>query len=180
MGRTYDTGMTQQAAAIDWARVDRVVLDMDGTILDLAFDNYFWRELVPERYARHRGVSDHQAWAELEPVFARERGKLNWYCLDWWSNHTGMDLVALKREIAHRVTPLPGAVAFLDAVRASGRPLWLATNAHGASLNLKMERTGLGGHFDVLVSAHHFGVPKEDARFWQTLQARHPFEPARL
>ncbi|KEP73664.1 nucleotidase, partial [Microbacterium sp. SUBG005] len=32
---------------IDWQAVDTVLLDMDGTLLDLAFDNYFWQKLVP-------------------------------------------------------------------------------------------------------------------------------------
>jgi putative hydrolase of the HAD superfamily len=31
--------------------IDTVLLDMDGTILDLKFDSHFWRELVPTKYA---------------------------------------------------------------------------------------------------------------------------------
>lgn len=33
---------------IAWQEVDTVLLDMDGTLTDLAFDNYFWQTLVPE------------------------------------------------------------------------------------------------------------------------------------
>jgi haloacid dehalogenase superfamily, subfamily IA, variant 3 with third motif having DD or ED len=167
------------ASPVDWPRVEWVLLDMDGTVLDLAFDNHFWYHLLPERYARAHDLSDHAAWAELEPLFSGERGKLNWYCLDWWSARTGLDLVALKREARDRIRPLDGALEFLEAVRASGRRLWLVTNAHGASLRLKMEQTGLAGCFDTLVCSHDFGAPKEDALFWERLRARHAFEPAR-
>ncbi|MDH3916294.1 MAG: haloacid dehalogenase, partial [Chromatiales bacterium] len=39
-----------ETAPYDWSTVDTVLLDMDGTLLDLRFDNYFWQELVPSRY----------------------------------------------------------------------------------------------------------------------------------
>lgn len=41
---------------IDWQAVDTVLLDMDGTLLDLAFDNYFWQKLVPETYGEQQGI----------------------------------------------------------------------------------------------------------------------------
>ena len=31
---------------IAWREVDTVLLDMDGTLLDLAFDNYFWQTFL--------------------------------------------------------------------------------------------------------------------------------------
>ena len=40
-----------------WMRVETVLLDLDGTLLDLAFDNYFWRERVPAAYAAARAIS---------------------------------------------------------------------------------------------------------------------------
>ena len=163
---------------VHWDRVEHVLLDMDGTILDLAFDNHFWREVVPERYGQQRGITVEQARLELEPHFTSMQGRLEWYCLDYWSELTRLDLAVLKQEIRHRIVPLEGAESFLRAVRDSGRHLWLVTNAHRNSWALKMEQTGLGPWFDHIVCSHDFGAPKEDDRFWVRLQARHPFLPA--
>jgi len=165
--------------AVKWNDVDHVLLDMDGTVLDLAFDNYFWREIVPERYGRQKGLTAEQARVELEPHFTSMQGRLQWYCLDYWSELTRLDLAALKSEIRHRIAPLEGAEDFLRAVKDSGRQLWLVTNAHRNSWALKLEQTGLGPWFDRVVCSHDFSAPKEDGQFWQRLHARHPFDRQR-
>jgi len=171
--------MDKTADIVNWDQVDWVILDMDGTILDLSYDNYFWRELVPERYAQINGISLEQARATLTPKFIEVQHTLPWYCTDYWSDITGINMADLKREIRHKIGPLEGAVDFLHAVRASGRQLWLATNAHRDSWSLKLEHTGLTPLFDLIVSSHQFGAPKEDQNFWQRFVAQHPFDPKR-
>lgn len=166
-------------ARVNWADIEWVILDMDGTILDLAFDNYFWRELLPERYAQRRGLALDAARAELAPRFAEVQHTLPWYCTDHWSRVTGLDLATLKREVRARIAPLQGAVEFLHAVKASGRQLWLATNAHRDSWALKLEHTQLTSLFDEIHSSHDFGVAKEDARFWTRLAAKSGFDARR-
>lgn len=165
--------------AIDWRAIDHVLLDMDGTVLDLAYDNHFWFDFLPGRYAAHHGLTVAEAHQRLLPEFSATRGTLNWYCLDHWSAFTGLDVIAMKAEIRHRIAVLPGSEDFLRAVRASGRALWLATNAHRGSWQLKLEETGLGHYFDAIISSHDYGAPKEDPRFWQALRKRHDFDPAR-
>lgn len=155
------------------------MLDMDGTVLDLAFDNYFWGEVVPARYAERRQVTFAQALAELRPQFEALRGTLPWYSLSHWSALTGLDLPKLKHEVRHRSGPLAGAPDFLRAVKAAGRQQWLVTNADPHSLDIKQMHSGLASYFDRLVSSHDFDAPKEDPRFWSRLAARFPFDPAR-
>ncbi|HVT35558.1 MAG TPA: GMP/IMP nucleotidase [Nevskiaceae bacterium] len=164
---------------IRWPEVEWVVLDMDGTILDLAFDNYFWRELVPARYAAARGLTLEAARAELAPKFTEVAHTLPWYCTDYWSEVTGLDMAELKREIRHHIGPLQGAEQFLQAVRASRRKLWLATNAHRDSWMLKMEQTAFAPYFDAIVCSHDYGAPKEDPRFWRAFIEHRPFVPER-
>jgi putative hydrolase of the HAD superfamily len=163
------------APRVDWERIDTVLVDMDGTLLDLAFDNFFWLELVPEHYADANGCSLDDARTELSVRFDAIAGTLNWYCLDHWTRDLGLDLRALKRRNAHLVRYLPGAREFLTAVRARGKALWLVTNAHRDTLAVKAEQTGIDRLVDRVVSSHDFRAPKESVEFWQRLERRHPF-----
>ena len=105
---------------VDWGRIDTVLLDMDGTLLDLYFDNQFWLHHLPAVYGRERGLSHDAAHAELVERFGREQGSLNWYCVEFWTRELALDVAGLKRDIAHLIQPRPGALAFLEAIRASG------------------------------------------------------------
>lgn len=164
---------------LDWAGIDSVLLDMDGTLLDLHFDNHFWLEHLPQRYAEHHGISREQADAELLPLFRDNAGQLNWYCLDFWSRELKLPVRDLKREVAHLIALRPDADTFLAALRGAGKRVALITNAHRDSLSLKLERVELAPWFDRLISSHDYGFPKEDRQFWQALHADFGFEPAR-
>jgi putative hydrolase of the HAD superfamily len=161
---------------LDWNRIESVFLDMDGTLLDLHFDNHFWREHVPLRYAERHGIDVQTAKEQLFPRFRSVEGTMDWYCLDYWTRELELDIAMLKREVEHLIAVHPHVLDFLDAVRARGKRMVLVTNAHAKSLALKMERTRLGGHFDAVICAHDLGRPKEDPRFWETLAEREPFQ----
>jgi HAD superfamily hydrolase (TIGR01509 family) len=166
-------------AGLDWSNIDTVLLDMDGTLLDQRYDNWFWQEHVPGRYAELHGLAQSAAWDLLAPKFQAVRGTMQWYCLDYWSTELGLDIAAIKRETLHRVGYLPGALDFLAKLQVSGKRRVLVTNAHPVTLAIKNEQSRLTDHFDAWYSTHAFHVPKEDARFWPRLNAREPFVPAR-
>jgi putative hydrolase of the HAD superfamily len=161
----------------DWGAIRTVCLDMDGTVLDLRFDNLFWLEALPRRWGERHGVPAEEAIAQLRARFDAKRGTLEWYCVDHWSEELDFDIAALKAELHEHIRYLPGAIEFLDAVRALGKRLLLTTNAHPISLAVKDRHTGLARHFDELVSSHEFGVPKESAEFWVRLAAGHGVDP---
>jgi 5'-nucleotidase len=171
----------RQAAksVVDWDAIDTVLVDMDGTLLDLAFDNFFWRELVPQRYARLHGLTVAAAEEQLAPRFAARVGTLEWYCLDHWTRDLGVDLKSLKRAHRERIRFLPGAQDFLAAARGRGKRVCIVTNAHRDTFEVKAEHLGLDRLVDSVVCSHDFAAPKETAAFWQALERHDPFDGRR-
>ena len=160
---------------IDWQTIDTVLLDMDGTLLDLHFDNYFWLTHLPLRYAEAHGVSAEEANQFLMKHIRLYEGSLKWYCLDHWSELVQMDIPALKREIQHKIQIRPHAQEFLSALRQQQKKLVLITNAHPKGLELKLDVTNIDRHLDLVISSHELQMPKEDVRFWHELQKREHF-----
>jgi 5'-nucleotidase len=173
------TERPQASAQFDWHAIDTVLLDMDGTLLDLRFDNFFWLELLPRKYGEARGLSLEAAQAELVPRFAAYRGRLQWYCTDHWSRELNLDVAALKRDVREHIGWLPGARQFLDTLKKWSKRLLLVTNAHHNSLAIKHEHTGVGHYFDSLISSHRYGFAKEHPGFWTALQHEYGFDSER-
>lgn len=159
-----------------WEQVETVLLDMDGTLLDLHFDNYFWREHVPLRYAEKNALSLESAKSTLYDQFRNMEGTMQWYCVDYWSEQLELDIAQLKAEVDHLIAVHPFVIDFLDAVRDAGKTVALVTNAHQKSLMLKMDRTALHNHIEHVICSHEFGMPKEEVIFWDKLKQRLPFE----
>jgi len=166
-------------AALDWSAIDTVMLDMDGTLLDLRFDNWFWQELIPSRYAQARGISTRQAWELLAPKFRAVMGTMRWYCVDYWSEELALDVAGIKRAALAQVGYLPGAHDFLVKLKLSGKRRILVTNSHPTTLEIKNLKAQLLAYFDACYSTHTFQAPKEDAAFWPRLRAAEPFVPER-
>ncbi|MGD8569195.1 MAG: GMP/IMP nucleotidase [Gammaproteobacteria bacterium] len=160
---------------IDWNNIETVLLDMDGTLLDLNFDNHFWQEHVPLRYAELHNLTLEDSKRVLYPKFRNVEGSLDWYSVDYWSSELGMDIAKLKKEIDHLIAVHPHVIDFLEAVKASGRRMLMVTNAHIKSLEIKMELTKLAGHFDHIVVSHDLGCAKESLTFWEMLKGLEPY-----
>ena len=165
--------------ALPWRDIDTVLLDMVGTLLDLHYDNHFWLEHLPQRYAELHGISRAMAELELMPLFERNAGQLKWYCLDFWSAELKIPVRELKLETADLIALRPDADTFLAAIKNAGKRVILITNAHRDSLSLKLERIELAPYFERLISSHDYGFPKESPQFWDALHADTGFDPAR-
>ncbi len=164
---------------IDWCDIDTVLLDMDGTLLDRHFDDHFWLEHVPKRWAAKHKVSLQVAKEQLHALFRSQERTLNWTDLDYWSDRLGLDIPLLKLEVEHLIAVHPGVVEFLAYCRQHRKQLWLITNAHSKTLAIKMKKTRIGHWFDGAVSAHQVGLPKEDNCFWGELQRFVKYDPHR-
>lgn len=163
----------------NWDTIDTVLLDMDGTLLDLHFDNFFWHDFLPQRYSHENSLPLHQAKLTLNKMITDRIGTLQWYCLDHWSELVGMDIPKLKREVKHKIAVRPYVKPFLDELKALDKHIILITNSHPKGLELKLEETHIDQWLDLVISSHEFKTPKEDQAFWQALQKKVDFDPAR-
>ena len=159
-----------------WEEIETVLLDMDGTLLDLHFDNYFWLEHIPHKLAKKTGNPIDVCRNDMYAKYRKVSGQLEWYCLDYWAQQLDIDIMAAKREITHLISLRPDTLPFLDALRESGRKVVLVTNAHPDGLSLKVEYTQLDQHIDQLISTHTYGVTKESLTLWEKLNGDLQFD----
>jgi len=163
---------------MDWENVSAVFLDMDGTLLDLHFDNYFWHEYVPLKYSELHKLDFFQAKQLLLQQYKEKAGTLDWYCTDYWSKTLQLDIAELKREIAHRIKIFPHVRQFLSALKQIDKRVVMVTNAHRDSIEIKIHHLNIEGYFDNIVSSHDFGYAKEEAEFWHQLAQAEPHNTA--
>lgn len=160
---------------IDWSKINTVLLDMDGTLLDLHFDNFFWLTHVPKRYAEANQLEFEQAYQEVTAKFRQQEGNLNWYCLDYWSEVLSLDISRLKHEVQHKIAIRPQVSALLQFLQNANIRTLIVTNAHQASIDLKMRSTNLHSKVDGIICSHDFNKPKEHHEFWQKFEQYEPF-----
>ncbi|MCF2859949.1 GMP/IMP nucleotidase [Pseudoalteromonas sp. SMS1] len=169
---------------LNWSNIDTVLLDMDGTLLDLHFDNHFWLEIIPKAHAAKQGISLEQARADILARYDAVMGQIEWYCLDYWQAQLQLPIMELKREIQDLISVREDVPEFLKALKMAGKELILLTNAHPDSLSLKIERTQLSGtqfdgYLDSVISTHQYGVSKESQSLWHQVQADLQFDKTR-
>ncbi|PIE65152.1 MAG: haloacid dehalogenase [Desulfobacterales bacterium] len=177
--------MNDQAAirqirpCFNWADIDTVLLDMDGTLLDKYYDDYFWEIFVPETYAAKNGIDFQRAQDILRNRYRSVESTLQWSDLSYWSEELGLDIFHLKRCVEHLISPHPFVNEFLEHVRTLKKRVCLITAAHPFSLELKLRKTGIRHLFHEITCTGEAGWPKEDPAFWQELATYLYFDRSR-
>ncbi len=162
---------------LDWNKVECVFLDMDGTLLDLNYDNHVWNNLFPAAYAKIKGISTTQAQEFLLDHMRKIHGTIEFYSFEYWAEFTGVDIVGTHQQATQLLGYRPGAHAFLQWLRLKGLKTVIATNAHRDSITVKDAHTDISSRVDAVVSSHDFSAPKEADAFWRALFAAHPHNP---
>ncbi|MEH6452144.1 MAG: GMP/IMP nucleotidase [Psychromonas sp.] len=150
--------------------IDTVLLDMDGTLLDLHYDNHFWMEFVPEQYADKANISLPEAHHFLSKQYHKLYGTIDWYCYDQWSSLLDLNIHQLQHQTNHKVQIRSDTLAFLTKLKQLNKRIIILTNAHRSGVEMKMQITGLSPYFDKIISSHDYQIVKENLVFWATIQ----------
>jgi 5'-nucleotidase len=162
-----------------WLDIDTVLLDMDGTLLDKYFDDYFWEEYVPKIFAEANDLSLDEAHKVLLARYQRVENTLQWTDLDYWSEQLQLDIPELKCRIDHLIQVHPYVIDFLRFTQTIGKDVHMVTNAHSKTLEIKMQKSALGPWFSRIICAEEVGEAKEHPMFWENLEKILPFDKER-
>ena len=154
-----------------------IMFDMDGTLLDLAFDDFIWNHCLPERHAQvHQCTLEHSQQI-LYQFYLQHKHTLSWYSSAHWTAKVGFDVLQLQYEHRDKIRARAGCFELLQQLNIHGYRCWLLTNADKAGLQLKLENVDLSPYFELMISSEELGHAKEEVLFWQKLQQQHPFNP---
>tara|TARA_B100000029_G_scaffold508827_1_gene596614 strand:+ start:213 stop:878 length:666 start_codon:yes stop_codon:yes gene_type:complete len=166
-------------STINWNEIDTVLLDMDGTVLDLNFDNTLWTQLLPKRYSQANTISLDKAKNLLFTKMDELQGTLDFYRLDYWESLTKLNICSLHEELSSLIQYRPNANLFIESIRNIEKQVMLVTNADPKSIEIKDKYSKIKSKFHSHISSHHYGFPKENIRFWKMFYERANIEPNR-
>ena len=155
---------------IPWDKIKTILLDMDGTLLDLNYDNHVWNHALPEAYAKEHSINLEDARSALITHMQEIHGTIDFYSFNYWTAYTKLDIVELHRGYTELIEFRPGAKAFLNWAKRSNKTTIIATNAHPDSIKIKDEASNISSLVDHVVSSHQYACPKENSSFWQNLK----------
>lgn len=164
------------AKPFSWESIDKIFLDLDGTLLDKYYDDYFWEHYVPLVYAKKNRVEPEECRELLLATYKSVESTLQWTDLDYWSERLGLDVGALKKEIDHLVDIHPYVMDFFTHVKSYKKELFLVTNAHPKALSVKLGKIDIAGAFDKIICSQDVGFAKEQVEFWTQLQSIQSFD----
>ena len=148
------------------------LIDLDGVVLDTSYDNYFWQEYIPRVYAQKKAIDEKDAISVTHSLFNYKKKTIDWYDIVYWSNLLDIDIIHEKKKSENMslIKLHEGSLDVLERLRNLNKKLFLVTNAHRKTLEIKLSKFNLSKYFDKLICSHELGYVKEDIQFWHLLR----------
>ena len=148
------------------------LIDLDGVVLDTSYDNYFWQKHIPRVYAQKKAIDEKDAIRVTHTLFNYKKKTKDWYDVIYWSNLLDIDIIHEKKKSENMslIKLHEGSLDILERLSNLNKKLFLVTNAHRKTLEIKLSKFDLSKYFDELVCSHELGYVKEDIQFWHLLR----------
>ena len=159
-----------------WNSIETFFLDLDGTLLDLAFDNFFWHEHLPYVYANSKDIEFEKAKEDFEKMYKNKENSIQWYSLSYWSEILEIDLCSELLRVKNKIRTLNNSEKFLQILKERKVRIYLLTNCPRYMLHVKLNQVRFWKFFDEIISSEDFGYPKETDEFWNLLQKKFKYK----
>ena len=169
--------MSKQPIQLDWDSIDTVLLDMDGTLLDLHFDFYFWTVHLPTKYSQVHNLDLQEVSESIATRLTEKQGQLQWYCTDYWSDQFQINIIQAQEEVRQLIKERNQVIHFLQQLGNMHKQRILITNSDRPSIKLKFANSQIQPLLDQVISSHDYRVAKEHQKFWHHLQQNINFNP---
>jgi putative hydrolase of the HAD superfamily len=169
--------LSHQTIQLDWDSIDTVLLDMDGTLLDLHFDFHFWTEYLPQKYSQIHNINLTEVTSYVAKRLEQKQGHLEWYCTNYWSQQFNLNIIQAQTEVKHLIKHRPEVIEFLESLGKKQKKRILITNSDRPSVELKFANSEIEALLDQVISSHDYNVAKENQKFWHRLQKSIDFDP---
>ncbi|KAE9527815.1 GMP/IMP nucleotidase [Testudinibacter aquarius] len=164
---------------IDWDNIDTILFDLDGTLIDLHLDAYFWKQLVPQTYADKEGLDAQTCHARIQQLYRDIEHSMQWYDIDHWAKTLDLPIREMQRQHALNTQVRSGVYPLLESLQKLDKQLILLTDSHPFSLQVKMDNCNLSSYFEQLLSSHQFQRPKMHSALWQSVYQHCQLNPDR-
>lgn len=171
--------VAKNKSKIDWAKIDTVLLDMDGTLIDQYHEDIFWDKKVPAEYAKKHNIPIKEAYKILHNMYREKEGTMEWGNLDFWEKKLGMDLWKIRYSMTHMIKMHPHTMRFLKFLKKQKKRVHLVTSAYPRDMNLKINIIGIANYFDSIHSETEVNVSKNEKAFWIRLNKIIKFDKKR-
>lgn len=172
--------MKNNIKKIDWDEIDTVLLDMDGTLIDLHHEDVFWSEMVPKAYAKKHGMELPDAKKVVFHEYEKKSPRsLMWGDVSRWEKELGLPVRSMRRRIKPLVKLHPHTLRFLRFLKKRNKRVHLVTAADPKDIDIEMAHTKIGEYFDGIYTIIDLGVTKHYPLFWKRLQSKINFDKNR-
>jgi len=147
-----------------------VSFDLDGTIVERKYTDYFWLEVIPKAYAEEKGIELNKAkrivYLKYDEIGEND---LRWYLPDFWLKYLNIrkNLNKLLYEAFRESRPYPYVKPLLSVLRKKKFKLILCTNASRDFAIEVLEYLSLKNFFDKIYSCvSDYGLIRKTRSFY--------------